>query len=234
MALGTWIVAMGLMGTAVAQEAAEPAPAPAEEAAPPVDDAAARMAALEAQLKATQQLLLQMQAAGIGQTTPAPAVVPPTRGVGGLTFDEWRRMPDRKGVRRGDTVSSVYEVREVPRTGGIVAGASMLGSAWVISTLVAALDVEVDGNNTLWPLYIPVLGPFIAMGTDSRAAGGDLSPGGTWGLAALGAVQIAGTGVLSWAATSKKQIAVKRPFEVTSVGAAPAADGVSVSVGGTF
>jgi hypothetical protein len=60
-----------------------------------------------------------------------------------------------------------------PRTGLIVGGSILLGSVWLINILAGAATEATCGDAVLstmpcppalWPVYIPVVGPFIQMG----------------------------------------------------------------------
>ena len=73
--------------------------------------------------------------------------------------------PD-KGIPPG------YRIGEKPRHSLAIAGAVTLGSLWVVSCIVGGI-IEDDNNynnDRGWPMYIPVVGPFITIGTAHTGA----------------------------------------------------------------
>jgi len=65
----------------------------------------------------------------------------------------------------GDPIPPGYEITTRPRRGLIIGGAVTFGTTWLLSVLVASAADSLDGTNSLWPLYIPVVGPFVTIGT---------------------------------------------------------------------
>jgi hypothetical protein len=74
--------------------------------------------------------------------------------------------------KEGDPIPPGYEISSRPRRGLIIGGAVTLGTTWLLSVLTASFVDSFGRTNPLWPLYIPVVGPFIAIGTaESEGAG---------------------------------------------------------------
>jgi hypothetical protein len=107
--------------------------------------------------------------------------------------------------------------RMQPRIGLIIAGSVMLGSMWLISAVSggvaeASCDPTYGGggssygcSTSYWPMYIPVLGPFIQMGF--------LPNDGTQGLALVGLafdglVQVSGLVMIIVGATLRQRVPV--------------------------
>jgi hypothetical protein len=113
---------------------------------------------------------------GYGEAKPAPVYEPTT-------------VP----YREGDPVPDGYRLESSPRYGLVGAGAAVLGGTWLISMITAiALDRESSVDNDpnfddmYTPMLIPVVGPFITIGTaDSSGTGAGI-------LALDGVVQCAG------------------------------------------
>jgi hypothetical protein len=75
--------------------------------------------------------------------------------------------------KEGDPIPDGYREVQRTRTGAVVGGGVTLGVMWIISAFVAAVAKDVSGNNSSpdAPLYVPVVGPFIQMGSTSSATG---------------------------------------------------------------
>ena len=67
----------------------------------------------------------------------------------------------------GEPVPQGYRPVSQIRTGLVVGGAVTFGSVWLLNALVASVGIDINQGQA-WPLYIPILGPFIAMGTFQR------------------------------------------------------------------
>ena len=108
-----------------------------------------------------------------------------------------------------------------PRVGLIIAGSVTLGASWLFSTLTASANVgpyyatdyslgyastssAVGDTTALWPLYIPVLGPWIEMGF----LHGSGAPLGGALLAFDGLVQAGGLAMLIAGAVTHTRVAV--------------------------
>jgi hypothetical protein len=94
----------------------------------------------------------------------------------------------------GDPVPPGYHVDTHMRKGLVIGGAVTFGTVYLLTALSAAVvQSAADGigedADEATPLYIPVAGPFIAMGTL------DAEGGGIFALALLGVAQAAGMGM---------------------------------------
>lgn len=237
-------------GSAFAQDAeADATEAAASEAATseatPAPMTAAEAQALREQLAASQALLqqvLESQSASQAVPQPAPTYAPPPGyGYGAPTsaavarneaYLRWRSMPDKMPFREDEGIPEGYRMVSRRRTGAMVAGGTMLGVGWLGSTIAAAADLQADHLQTLAPLYVPVVGPWIAMGLDGQR--GDLTPMGGWALALDGVVQGAGLGLLVWGGVNKRQLLEKKAFSLTSVMPSIREDGAGVHMAGRF
>jgi hypothetical protein len=82
--------------------------------------------------------------------------------------------------QEGDPIPPGYHPVSRVRGGMIGGGAGMFGGPYLLSVLIAAIGTDVcnaEGTgctNTLAPLYIPVVGPFITLGTAGGSATGDV------------------------------------------------------------
>lgn len=82
-----------------------------------------------------------------------------------------------KDWNEGDPIPPGYHPVSHVRGGLIGGGAGLFGAFYLISALVASVATDVcnggrNCSNTLWPLWIPVAGPFIALGTAAGSASG--------------------------------------------------------------
>jgi hypothetical protein len=78
--------------------------------------------------------------------------------------------------KEGDPIPDGYHEVQRTRTGAVVGGAVTLGVMWLISAFVAAGAQDVTNatgghSNPDAALYVPVVGPFIQMGSTSSALG---------------------------------------------------------------
>lgn len=95
------------------------------------------------------------------EETVAPPLVPtPLASPDAPTASSPRTLP----WEEGDAVPPGYRLVGQIRTGLVVAGAATLGGVWLLNALVASIGIDI-GQGQAVPLYIPVVGPFIAMGT---------------------------------------------------------------------
>jgi hypothetical protein len=72
----------------------------------------------------------------------------------------------------GRPVPPGYHVEEHARTGLAVGGGVTFGATWLLSAAIGAglseawaHDSDIGNDDTAWPLFIPVAGPFIGIGT---------------------------------------------------------------------
>ena len=102
----------------------------------------------------------------------------------GRGSDEDRLATEEHPTRRiawteDRAVPDGFELREGRRWGLVVGGAATFGFAYVTGMVMAALDVRLteqdieeevsSGRND--PLYAPLIGSFVALGTEDRSAG---------------------------------------------------------------
>jgi hypothetical protein len=84
-----------------------------------------------------------------------------------------------KDYHDGDPIPPGYHPVSRVRGGLIGGGAGLFGAFYLISALVAAIGTDVcdalnNCHNGFWPMWIPVAGPFITMGTAGGSATGDV------------------------------------------------------------
>jgi hypothetical protein len=135
--------------------------------------------------------------------------------------------------REGTTVPPGYRLDSSPRVALVATGASVSGVLWLISTITAiGLDkrtpVAGDPNfdDMYWPMFIPVIGPFIAIGTaESSGTGAGI-------LALDGALQAGGLAMMIAGFVAPKLELVPQKGIYLNAQAAPGLPGLSV--GGAF
>ncbi len=71
-------------------------------------------------------------------------------------------------------------IERKPNTAAIVTGASLLGTAYVISVL-PTIGADVGGDHEFDPLYAPIVGPFIAAARSFANANHSTGYFGSWG-----------------------------------------------------
>ncbi len=84
-----------------------------------------------------------------------------------------------KDWNEGEPIPPGYHPSSRVRGGLIGGGAGLFGAFYLISALVAAVGTDVcnsgiNCHNPFWPMYIPVAGPFITIGTVGSSATGDI------------------------------------------------------------
>jgi hypothetical protein len=171
-----------------------------------------------------------VQAPPDGQQPPPP----PPGYYGGYGYGPMPMGPKEMDYDEGQPVPPGYHVASRPRKGLIIGGAVTFGSLYVISILTGVLATSVQsafGNEkTFTPLYIPVAGPFITMGTSH--------PDGTgvFGLALLGVGQTLGAAMLIGGLASETQKLVRNDVGKPSVRVTPfvAKDSYGLGAIGTF
>ena len=140
---------------------------------------------------------------------PAP---PPAAGPRTIPFEE------------GGPVPQGYTLREKPRVGLVVGGAVALGVLYLTSLFVYVIADAIScidgcGDNDLWPLAVPVVGPFVAIGTtDAERAGLSF-------LILDGIGQTAGLTMLILGIVSKKKVWVRNDLGELRVSPIAFADG---------
>jgi hypothetical protein len=83
-----------------------------------------------------------------------------------------------------------YELRDRSQRGLVIAGSVTLGSTWLLSAITAGIIASGGSEEEFVPLFVPLAGPFITLGTaDSNTLGSFL-------LVADGLAQVMGLGML--------------------------------------
>jgi hypothetical protein len=139
---------------------------------------------------------------------------------------EMKYDPD-KGLPPG------YRVVEQRRTTIAIAGASIFGGLWIASAIAGGVMEDGGRYNGRegWPMYIPVLGPFITIGTY------DVSAGGATPMVFVGLGQAIGVAMFIFGMATTEKIA-KYQFETAGVKwtplAGPIENGGLAGLTGTF
>ncbi len=143
-----------------------------------------------------------------------------------ITLEEWKKLPDKVRYSPGSAIPYGYEHRRTIRKAPMIVGASIFGGTYFFSTLGATAD------RTLYPLMIPVVGPWISLLT----AGPYIDPSAAWLLTWDGIAQATGLGLFLWGVTSKQDWLIKRPYGFASLQVMPtfANDRAGALVVGTF
>ncbi|MRG92259.1 hypothetical protein [Polyangium spumosum] len=110
---------------------------------------------------------------GYPQGYPPPGYPPPGYGPNSYGYGPpGAELPATLPYEEGDPIRPGYRLESRIRKGLVIGGAVTFGVPWFFSAMIASIGSSVDRNAGTWPLYIPALGPFIAMGTlDSEGAG---------------------------------------------------------------
>ena len=123
----------------------------------------------------------------------------------------------------GDPIPPGYHATTRARRGLIIGGAVTFGSLYLLSALVAAAgsDSSYGGNNREAPLWIPGLGPFVRMASNSSATGNVV-------LLVDGLAQCAGLTMLTVGLMSPKTVLVRN--DLGEDRPAPAEHGTQIAV----
>ncbi|HEY1815799.1 MAG TPA: hypothetical protein VGG74_25795 [Kofleriaceae bacterium] len=107
-------------------------------------------------------------------------------------------------VEPGEVAPNGYTAVQRPRKHLLQGGLAMLGMAYGLSALTAAIgqDTSDGSQNPVAALWIPVAGPFIELGQSSSATADVL-------LVGLGGVQLAGAIMLYYGLTTKQTVFVR-------------------------
>lgn len=105
----------------------------------------------------------------------------------------------------GEPIPPGYRPGTKIRTGLVIGGAVTLGSVWLTNVVFASFFVS-EGGGEAAPLFVPVVGPFIAIGTITPR---DLGGVGTFWLAFDGVVQAAGAAMLIAGIAAPRNILVR-------------------------
>jgi hypothetical protein len=145
-----------------------------------------------------------------------------------MTFDEWSELPNKVRYTPGGPVPPYYEPRRMIRKAVAITGGSILGGTYLWSTLWGVADPA------LYPLLIPVAGPWITIVTSAQAFG--FSPPAVWLLAMDGIAQTTGLVLFAWGLVDKQDFLVKKPYGFAVLRVAPALgpERAGLSVSGRF
>ncbi|MEO7331005.1 MAG: hypothetical protein ABI193_20690, partial [Minicystis sp.] len=91
---------------------------------------------------------------------PGPLASPPV-----YTFPAWIAPPKTLPYDDGEPIPSGYTLKTRLHRPLIVAGSITFGTAYLISLLGGALAAGGDEGSSFTPLFVPCVGPFIALGT---------------------------------------------------------------------
>jgi hypothetical protein len=135
---------------------------------------------------------------GYGQPPP-PGYYPPP-GYGQPYYPPPGQPTDTRPVTmeydEEQPIPAGYHLRTKVRAGLVGGGAGLLGGLWIVSIFVGifgnAGNALVGAEEKWTPMYIPMVGPFITIGTASN----DLSGGGTALLAVDGIGQLGGAAMI--------------------------------------
>jgi hypothetical protein len=107
----------------------------------------------------------------------------------------------------GEPVPPGYTAVPRRRTGALIAGATVLGSLYMLSAMAASISA--DDDNELAPLFMPVVGPFAQLfGTESAS--------GRFFLVVDGLGQSAGLALLIYGLTSMKTVLLRNDLTTSS------------------
>lgn len=135
-----------------------------------------------------------------------------------------RPLPNIMPYEDGKAIPAGYHLETRANRKLIATGAGLLGGTWVFSVAVASIVVANNDGNDLGfgPLYAPIVGPFIAMGTSGIDFGLD------WGVGLFllfdGFAQATGAAVLITGLARDKKVLVREqnaPAPVTPTGYVP-------------
>jgi hypothetical protein len=142
--------------------------------------------------------------------------------------------PIKMDYEEGDPIPQGYHVRTKVRAGLIGGGAGMIGGLWIISIIAGAIGNAghelTDGDEPWTPMYIPVVGPFITMGTAAR----DLSSAGHALLAIDGIIQVGGLAMIVLGAVLPKKELIRDDLGAKNFKIAPVVTGNGLGLVGTF
>ncbi|CAN5301932.1 hypothetical protein BH09MYX1_BH09MYX1_38170 [soil metagenome] len=156
--------------------------------------AAVAVTALSTSAHAQQVYVQPAPTASVGTGAPPGAVVQPQQGEYVAPLQQTTQpsyIPQSvafsgpriiKDYNEGDPVPPGYHPESRVSRGLIGGGLGMFGGAYLISVFVAAVGSDLSNactsfggggcTNPLWPLYLPVVGPWVTMGTAGGSATG--------------------------------------------------------------
>jgi hypothetical protein len=124
-----------------------------------------------------------------GYGAPPPGYGAPPPGYYAQPQPQQAMAPRELEWEPGEPITPGYHPSTKIRTGLVVGGACTFGALWIVNVFVASVAVEAHSSG-LQPLFAPIVGPFIAIGTTHGDA-----LGGFW-LAFDGVVQAGGVAML--------------------------------------
>lgn len=159
---------------------------------------------------------------------PFDATPPPAEPAGPLTREAWSKLPSQLKYNPGMEIPPYYELKRRPLTGLIVTGGPMLGGLYLLGMPFAITD-SLGYEGDLWPLFIPVVGPFAAIGTFGTP------PPSTAILIVDGLAQVAGLSMVVAGASTRVEKLERIPFDKITLGVRPLGNGgQAIVVVGTF
>lgn len=174
---------------------------------------------------------------GYGQPPPGyapPGYGQPPPGYGPQYYTPTDTRPRFLDYDEGQEIPQGYHLRTSVRKGLIGGGAGMVGGMWLISVFVGVFGNagnSLAGSEEKWtPMYVPVLGPFITMGTASS----DLSAGGSALLAFDGVVQVGGAAMIILGIALPKKTLVRDEAGMPTLTLKPYIAGNGAGFTGTF
>lgn len=140
-----------------------------------------------------------------GYAPPPDAAGPPAGypALPGAPPKTWRDMPQELPYSEGDPVPYGYHPDTQIRKGLVIGGAVTLGSLYLLSASIASVADDVSTTDEFTPLYFPVVGPFITIGT------ADAEGSGTFILLVDGVGQSAGLAMLIAGLASPRSVLVR-------------------------
>jgi hypothetical protein len=156
-----------------------------------------------------------------------PGYAPPGYAPPGYAPQGYAVLPTAVTPMNPDNPPPGYHTESRSRSGFVVSGAVMFGIAYVLSA-TAAIAAESANDSGYGPLFIPVVGPFVAMGSTHTFQGtSDAAEQvgrvfGGIGLVVDGLLQVAGASLIVVGLAVRKDVVVRdRPVAVPEVGVGP-------------
>jgi hypothetical protein len=140
---------------------------------------------------------------------PAPGYPPPG-------YSLYPPRPAKPVPMNPDDPPPGYHTESRARSGLVVGGAVMFGISYVLSALVA-VSGQATGSSEYGPLFIPIVGPFIALGSTHalQATNDGLQQAGralgAVGLVFDGVIQVAGASLIVVGLAASRDVVVRDP-----------------------
>lgn len=152
----------------------------------------------------------------------APAYYPPY-GPGGEG-----QPPRELPYDEGQPIPPGYRVESHPRVGLIIGGSVSLGTLYLLSALSGAIMLDTNPGEKGAPLFAPVVGPFVAIGTLKASATGSFL------LVVDGLGQAAGLGMLIGGIAAPKTTLLRNDVMARFVPVDPSSGAPGLGVVGEF